>query len=302
MRAAVVERLGEAPLVADVDEPTTGPNETVASVLAAGLNPLDLHLGSGRYGPQPTPHIVGREGVAEIDGHRRYFNIWGLPAGTMTERVAIDAATTYAIPNDLSTEQAIAVGSAGITALLTLQEAAGLREGESVLVLGVSGAVGQLAARIARSLGASRVVGAARNTQAASHLVLDQLVPLDDQSGAGLLEAADGGFDVVVDPIGGTALADAIPATAAGARIVTFGISAGRVAPIDTKALQGRSLIGFGAPSVTPEMRRDAYAAVVEKALAGELYLEAETFPLTDIARAWKLQGDSPNRKLIVTP
>jgi len=302
MRAARIERLGAAPVVTDVDEPIAGPGETVAPVLAAGLNPLDLHLGSGRYGKQPTPHVIGREGVAAIDGRRCFFLTWALPAGSMAERVAIDPAATFPVPDGLATEQAIAIGSAGITALLTLATAARLRAGESVLVLGVSGAVGQLAAQLARSLGASRVVGAARNVEAAAGLELDGLIRLDADPSAALVAAAERGFDVVIDPLGGAPLAGAIPATADGARIVTFGISAGRVAPIDTKALQGRSLIGFGGRTISAQARRDAYATLAAKALAGELRLATETFALADVARAWALQQESPHRKLIVVP
>jgi NADPH2:quinone reductase len=300
MRAACIERLGETPVVAEIVEPVASAGRTVVPVRAAALNPLDLHLGMGRYGDQPTPHVIGREGVAEIDGCRRYFTADPLPAGSIAERVALDATATFAIPDGLSDEQAIAVGSAGITALLALEGAAGLRPGESVLVLGASGAVGQLAVQLARSSGAARVVGAARNVDALSSLALDAVVALDDQASVTLPAAAAGGFDVVIDPVGGDPLASAIAATAEGARIVTLGISAGRVAPIDTRALQGRSLLGFTVRTASVAAKRAAYARLVEQALAGAIHLRTESFPLDAIARAWVLQEASPNRKLII--
>ncbi len=302
MRAARIERLGATPTATTIDEPTPGPGEIVVPVICAALNPLDLRLGSGQYGDQPTPHTVGREAIVDVSGRRQYATCWALPAGTMAERMSVDPAATIAIPDALSTELALAVGSAGTTAMLTLEVGARVQPGESVLVLGASGAVGQLAVQLARSLGASRVVGAARNVDALDGLELDRSVRLDGDAAEALRDAAEGGFDVVIDPIGGAPLADAVLSTADGARIVTFGISAGRSAAIDTKALQGRALIGFGAASAGPEIRRATYAKLLAMATAGDLQIAAETFPLGEIARAWELQADSPNRKLLVAP
>ncbi len=302
MRAARIERLGTTPTVTTIDEPTPGPGEVVAPVECAGLNPLDLRLGSGQYGDQPTPHTVGREAVVTFDGRRHYATRWAPPNGTMAERMAVDPKATIAIPDAVSTALALVVGSAGSTALLTLETGARMRRGESVLVLGASGAVGQLAVQIARSLGASRIVGAARNLDALRDLPLDGVVRIDDGTADALRDTSGNGFDVVIDAIGGAPLADAVHATADGARIVTFGIGAGRAAAIDTKALQGRSLIGFGAPSAGPEVRRAAYLQLLELAAAGELRMAYETFPLDEIARAWRLQEQSPNRKLLIVP
>jgi NADPH2:quinone reductase len=125
-------------------------------------------------------------------------------------------------------------------------------------------------------------------------------VELGSDDAAALREAADGGFDVVIDPVGGAPLAGAVAATADGARIVTFGVGAGREASIDTKALQGRSLIGYSARFVAPEAKRATYAKLAEKAVGGAFALPTETFPLEDVAKAWKLQAESPNRKLVV--
>ena len=55
------------------------------------------------------------------------------------------------------------MGAAGITAWLSLAWKGNIRPGESVLIMGATGAVGQVAVQAAKLLGAARVVAAGRN-------------------------------------------------------------------------------------------------------------------------------------------
>ncbi|CAM4369521.1 hypothetical protein GCM10009799_50880 [Nocardiopsis rhodophaea] len=58
---------------------------------------------------------------------------------------------------------AAALPNAGISAWLSLSHTAGLRSGESVLVLGATGVTGRLAVQAAKQQGAGRVVAAGRD-------------------------------------------------------------------------------------------------------------------------------------------
>ena len=64
MRAAVIERFGEPPVVRDKDEPPADSAELI-EVTAAPLNPVDLSIASGRFygGTPPLPYVPGGEGI-----------------------------------------------------------------------------------------------------------------------------------------------------------------------------------------------------------------------------------------------
>ncbi len=164
MRAAVLEVHGQPPSAGEFAEPEAGEEQAVVEVLAAGLNPVDLAIASGAfYGRAPPPSVVGREGVARLpDGTRAYFESAVAPYGSMAERAPIELAAAIPLPEGLDEGLACAIGIAGLAAWLSLEHRAGLRPGETVLVLGASGVVGQVAVQAARLQGAARVVGAAR--------------------------------------------------------------------------------------------------------------------------------------------
>src|SRR5918998_1732540 len=68
MRAALVERLGEPPVVRELDEPEPRPGELLVEVAAAPLNPIDLSIASGRFyaGAPETPYVPGVEGLGRV--------------------------------------------------------------------------------------------------------------------------------------------------------------------------------------------------------------------------------------------
>ena len=69
MRAARIESYDGTPQVADVDQPES--DAPLATVIAAGINPVDLHIATGTfYGLRPKPPFTpGMEGVARrVDG------------------------------------------------------------------------------------------------------------------------------------------------------------------------------------------------------------------------------------------
>src|SRR4051812_6181883 len=116
MRAAVVHELGGRPRIEDVPEPEDGP---VVDLGAAGLNPMDLAIASGRfYGPvSPPPYVAGREGVGRVrgassfaDGTRVYTDRAG--TGTFAERFAIAEERVYALPDGDDDSLAVALGVA----------------------------------------------------------------------------------------------------------------------------------------------------------------------------------------------
>jgi NADPH:quinone reductase-like Zn-dependent oxidoreductase len=299
MKAVVVTELGVLPAVSEVPDVRAEAGTQVARVLAGGLNAIDLHFASGYYAGIPVPHVVGREGIAELDGRRVYFAV-GPPGGSLVERAVIQADAAYPVPDGVADAVAIAVGASGLTALMALRDEGRVRAGESVLVLGASGAVGQLGVQIARALGAGRVVGAARDVRAIPRTA-DATVEIGDDLEDALVAASDGGFDVVLDPLGGGPLAAAIAATAPGARVVTVGISAGDpISPIATRKLQGRTLIGHSQFLFGHDAKRPAYEQLLAWVQSRQLELAVESFPLGSLETAWAAQHRGPHGKIVI--
>jgi NADPH2:quinone reductase len=198
---------------------------------------------------------------------------------------------------------------AGLAAWLALEWRGDLREGETVLVLGASGAVGVIAVQAAKLLGAGRVVAVGRSEQGlarASELGADATVKLGDQEdlAAAFLEACDGQLDLVIDPVWGEPGAAAVKATSFGGRVVQLGQSAGKEATLESGWIRTKmvSILGhtnFAAPT---DVRNDAYLRMVRHAAASELTVDYEQVPLEQVAEAWQRQESSPGLKLVLSP
>jgi NADPH:quinone reductase-like Zn-dependent oxidoreductase len=307
MRAVILRSAGADPEVGEFDEPVARDGQAVLDVSIAGVNPIDLRLASGQLGAPRVPSIVGLEAVGTLpDGRRVYSGSSVSPYGSWAQRTLIDPARSFAVPDGVDDALAVALGIAGIAAWLPLEHHARVKRGESVLVLGATGTVGRIAVQVARLLGAGRVVAAARDADTLSEV--EQLgadssvvLGLGDDAQA-LREAAGEGFDVVIDPLYGKPFEAALSATASGARIVTLGESAGPVASVAFRALQGRTHIGHGAGAVTRELMRDAYEKLTQHAAEGHIRVEIERLSLEDAIDAWHAQAHSPRRKLVIEP
>src|SRR5215210_8367276 len=165
MRAAVLHAHGEAPRLDDFDDPVAADGHVAVEVAAAGVNHLDLLKASGGFytGPPPLPSVVGSDGVGRLaDGRRVFFDDTVAPHGAMAERTLVREDALLDVPDAVPDELAAALGNSGLGAWLALEWRAALRPGETVLVLGATGAMGSVALQAAKALGAGRVVAAAR--------------------------------------------------------------------------------------------------------------------------------------------
>jgi NADPH:quinone reductase-like Zn-dependent oxidoreductase len=310
MRAAVLHDYG-VPKVDDFDEPVAADEQAIVDVLAAGLNPVDVSICSGRFyaGRPPLPSVAGREGVGMLEGARVYFDAPIAPFGSMAERALIDPRFTYPVPESLQDGVAVALGISGLAAWLALTWRAELEQGEHVLVLAASGVLGQIAVQAAKLLGAGRVVAAARSQEGLERclsLGADAAVRLgghEDLAGA-FSDAAEGRIDVVVDPLFGDPFTAAVNAASFGARIVQLGAGAGSEATLDSPPVRGKMLVimghtNFAAP---PEVKRDAYRRLAEAAAAGEVRVEVDSLGLEDVQEAWRRLESGSHRKIVLVP
>lgn len=323
MRAAVVEEVGGTPRPAEAPDPERDEGQALIEVTAAPLNPIDLAIAAGRfYGGVPeVPYVPGMEGVGRVleaerttAGTRvRFETPGGLGGpGAIAERAVASEERLIELPADADDAVAAALGVAGLAAWLALEHRARLEEGETVLVLGASGAVGQAAVQAARLLGAGRVVAAARSPEGLERvreLGADATVEIGEgdgpeELGKRLRDAAGGGVDVTVDPLWGDLVVAAAHAAADEARIVHVGQSGGPEAGIPSSLVRGKLLTILGHTNLkTPhDVIADAYARMLGHANAGELVMELEELPLDRVADAWRRQADFPGRKLVIRP
>jgi NADPH:quinone reductase-like Zn-dependent oxidoreductase len=311
VRAAVLREYG-LPGFGEFDEPRAGEGQAVVEVAAAGLNPVDVVTATGKFyeGAPPLPSVPGKEGVGMLDGRRVYFSPAIQPFGSMAERALIEPENAFDLPEDVDEGLGVALGIAGLAGWLPLSCRAKLEPGEHVLVLGASGAVGQVALQAARLLGAGRLVAGARSAEGlerARALGADEVVSLDqdpDSLEAAIREAADDRLDVVVDPLWGEPAVAAMKAASKWARIVQLGQSAGAEATVASATVRGTPLtiMGHSNFAVPLEVRAEAYATMAAHAAAGELRIDVEKIPLEEVEQAFERQKESPNHKLVLVP
>jgi NADPH2:quinone reductase len=312
MRAAVLHAHGAVPEVEDFRDPEPEPGAEILEVEAAGMNPIDVRIATGefpleRYEP---PYVAGKEGVGRrADGSLVYFEYSRKPFGAFAEQTVIDEGSGYPVPDGLDPGLAVCLGVSGLAAWLSLEWRGRLAPGETVLVLGASGVVGQIAVQAAKLLGAGRVVAAARDEAAlerARSLGADALVRLVGDDVAGALRSASGGdgYDLVLDPLWGEPARTAISAVKSFGRMVNLGQSAGAEATLPSAAIRSTpiDLLGYTNYTAGEERKAAAYARMAQEAVAGRLRMEVERLGLDDVPDAWRRQGQSPHRKLVVVP
>jgi NADPH2:quinone reductase len=314
MRAAILRAHGEPPEVGEFDDPQPADEgQLVVEVQAAGLNPVDIAIASGTsfYGAPPLPSVPGREGVGRTpDGQLVYFDSPVAPWGAFAERTLVQRENIIPLPVEIDPDLATALGIAGLAAWLSLKRRAQVRAGDTVLVLGASGVVGQIAVQGARLLGAERVVAAARDPaglELARELGADAVVRIGaaEELADAFREACGGeGPDVVIDPLWGEPAAAAVEACRPEARFVNIGQSAGSHSSLSSAAVRGRNLniLGHTNMRAPQEAKRDAYVEMVELAARGELTVDVERVPLEQVADAWQRQQSSPHHKLVLVP
>jgi NADPH2:quinone reductase len=311
VRAAIVSELGRPPEVGDAAEPEPAPGELVLEVAAAPVNPIDVATAAGKLpaGHPRLPYVPGCEAVGRVDGRLVWAQGGGIGTkrdGGMAERVAVPESACVPVPDGASPELAGAMGIAGMAGWAPFAWRAPVREGETVLVLGATGAVGTVAVQAARLHGAGRVVAAGRNQEALDRLPADATVRLDADDLVQAFRDACGGAGptLIFDPLWGKPLEAALAAAAKGARIVQLGQAAGPIASLPSSGIRfgGLDLLGYSNFNLPHEVRAREYGRLVAAALAGDVHLEIDTLPLDAVATAWHLQAESPGRKLVLVP
>lgn len=311
MRAAFIESYGQTPTITDLPEPEG--EAPLGTVLAAGINPVDLHIAGGEYyavRPKP-PYTPGMEGVARRDDGRVVY--FGRPAdlkhGSLAERVLLDEEQCFELPAGADPVDAIGCGIAGLAGWLSVLDRGGLKAGEKVVIVGATGASGRLAVQAAKLAGASQVVAVGRSEaslERARELGADHVVrwhsPMYVHQ-VEIKEVTDGGQDLTIDFTWGAPAMAALMASAKNARFVQVGNAAAAglgISAVDLRSLN-LTMMGFSIFNETLEKRRQAFEEMLGHVASGDLKLDAERVDLDAVPEAWERQAASPGSKLVVT-
>lgn len=233
---------------APVPEPAAG--EVLVQVAFAGLNPLDFKIrdgSSGRAKGLELPAGTGREMSGTVIGAGTDLDeaelgsrgltvgtrVFGMrttedPRGVAAEVIAISADDLAPIPGEIP-EQDLSrwagLSLVGLTAIATVRDTAGIEPGETVLIHGGAGGVGQLLIPMALEAGASTVLATGRSANAERIRELGAVaIAYDtDDWGAEVQRLTDGrGVDVVLDTHYHSTFLPSLDQLAGGGRIVAL--------------------------------------------------------------------------------
>jgi len=293
--------------LAEVDRPVPLPTEVLVRVRAAGVNPVEPLIRSGRFPLLgPPPFILGWDlsGVVEdLEPGVTRFNIgdevYGMPffprpAGAYAEYVAAPSRQLAPKPASLSHAEAAALPMAGLTAWQALVDTAQLAPGQRVLVHGAGGGVGHLAVQIASARGC-HVIGTASSGKHdfIRDLGADELIDHQTTDFA----TRTGELDVVLDTIGGDTARRSIGLLRPGGLLVTI-VGRGDAELAARTEASGRRFAGL-----TVEPDYPALEALTALAQQGKLRVHLQAaLPLADAAKAHELlESGHSTGKIVLT-
>jgi len=311
----------------DAPVPSPGPGQVLIRVEAVSVNFADVMRRRGDRYPYPTtfPFVPGSEiaGIVEDVGADvtsvipgdSVFALAGPDGSTGYAQFALaNAAQVNRLPPGLSSAEAAALVVAGGTAILALQGAGRLVDGETVLVQAAAGGVGSYAVQLAKLLGAGRVIGLASTPEkrkAALMLGADHAL---DYTRDGWVDdvrvlTEERGVDLVLEMTGGPVFGQSLATLAPFGRSVFYGYASGDSFAVDPQNLlkPNQSVIGFNLGGWFQHKPREAFAALqtlIGHVLAGAVKAQiGHVLPLSRAADAHRmLENRETTGKIILQP
>jgi putative PIG3 family NAD(P)H quinone oxidoreductase len=294
-------------------EPARG--EVLVRVKGAGLNGADMLQVRGAYPAPPgsPPDIPGLELAGEVaavgpgaerfaEGDRVMAVVGG---GGQAELALVHERAAMPVPKGLDWPQAGGLPEVFTTAHDAIFTQAELRPGEHLLVHGAAGGVGTAAIQLGREAGA-RVTATVRREE-----LREQVEKLGARAIAPEGFTEDGPFDVVLELVGASNLADNLQSLATGGRIAVIGIGGtGPTAEINLLAVMGKRARIHGSTLRARPLEEKAIAMrLVEKEVlplfeAGRLTVPvAETFGIDEVEAAYeRFQAGGKLGKIVLVP
>jgi len=340
MKAARIHQFGgpEVLKYEDVPDPQPRKDQVLVRVKACSLNHLDVWARKGLPGVK-LPHILGADIAGEVaevgeyvsgftPGQRvlvapmhfcghcpkcvaglqnqcREFTVLGNGVdGGNCELIAVPAANVIPIPDSLDFNQAASIPLVFLTAWHMLVGRAGIRPGQTVLVLGASSGVGIAAIQIAKlfhcrvittagdegKLEKARALGADHGIHHYKQKISEEVRKITNKEGV----------DIVVEHIGAATWDESAKSLRSGGTLVTCGATTGPSVGLDLRHLFARQLTLLGSYMGTMGELHE----VLNHVLAGRLKPVVDrVFPLSDIRAAHEhMENSQMFGKIVLNP
>jgi alcohol dehydrogenase len=275
MKAALILQHGglDNLVIGEYPKPVPQAGEVLVKVTACALNHLDIFVRRGMPGIKlELPHISGGdvvgtvaelgEGVTGVPIGQRVLIDPKIPnvgplgeetQGGLAEYVKVPAGNLIPLPDDISDEDAVSLPIAYGTAHRMLVTRGRLKAGETILILGASGGVGNAAVLIAKLIGATVIAAAGSDDKAEKLKALgaDYVInyKTSDFSRETWQITGKKGADVIVDYSGKDTWPGSIRACRKGGRILTCGATSGYEAVTDLRYVWRREITILGSTS-----------------------------------------------------
>lgn len=283
--------------LAEVPPPAPADGEELVRVRAASLGPWDLAAANGAFasagGSSEFPQVQGWDFAGETADGRRVLGFVTQPwmgVGALAEEISVPSAILTSLPDGLGFPEASAMPVCALTARL-LVNAAGVGEGDRLLVSGAAGMVGGFALQLAAGRGA-RVLAAVRGADAEDARRLGAEMTFDTSELEGAIRGRwPEGVDACIDTIG---------LGAAGVECVrdggAFVTSRPDAVPEPVREITPETV------QVQPDA--GALADLADRAVAGELTVRiAEALPLPSFRNGYgRLQQGGLRGKVVLIP
>lgn len=252
MKALTFKRYGKSPDIgfANIPQPALKADEMLVQVHAAGVNPIDNMIPTGKFKPVlhfQLPATLGSDlagVVTKIGSHVTRFkpgdavfaNLFDLGTGAIAEFAAVPESAAALKPKNLDFVQAASIPMVGLTSWQALKERANLKAGQKVFIPAGSGGIGTFAIQLAKHLGA--VVGTTTSTgnvELVRRLGADEVVDYKKQAFENVLR----GYDAVLGAVRGDTIEKSIGILKPGGLIVSL------VGPLDAAFARARRLNFF---------------------------------------------------------
>ncbi|KRL55805.1 quinone oxidoreductase family protein [Furfurilactobacillus rossiae] len=299
MKAAVVNDFKEAPKVSVIETPKPAANEQTVHVLAAAVYPRVRSQANGTHytSTGELPFVPGLDGVGQTEaGQTGYFITSNAKYGALAEQAVIDHHRFIPLDNGIDAARVAAGMNPAMSAWMSIKVRVGELTGKKVMVLGATGAAGQMAVQISHYLGASEVIGVGRNQTklaALSELGATQTISLrDDQESLRVAFTAAADVDVVLDYLWGTAASTAmkvmLPARQNHSQQllwIEIGSMSGADMVLPSAALRSvnLNLVGSGQGSINARQYLAELPELAQLISVGQFKIASTTMPLTEL-------------------
>lgn len=304
----------------EIENPIPGASEVLIKVDSAGVNFADCMSRRNAYPNPSQPPIcpgfevagtvieAGKDAKVKIGARVLAMASSG---GGYRELATADSASTFAIPDDVTFEEAAALPGQALTAYFIFKDAP-IVHGETVLVTAAAGGVGSVTAQIGKMFGGKKFIGTTSSDTKMAKVKeygYDHAINTSNEDWhKEVLKITEGkGVALVLESVGGKVFYESMKSLSKGGKFVVFGGASGERVTVDPRNLvmANQRIIGFslwkyiGNIPVLKEALDVLFQALRDK----KLKLQISTYPLSDAARVHELmEASKTSGKLILKP